>query len=121
MGFEQASSRMAKLKLRVAGGKVPIVSCYAPHNGKAPEERQVFSNAFSRFINELTSNGPTLVFVDLSARLHRRFGNEGSLMGPHFFGNPLAARNPESKRSRRVETCTAHSIVIGDDLFLWSL
>ena len=40
IGFRQATSRVAYLKLRVPGGKVAVCSIYALHNGKPAAERQ---------------------------------------------------------------------------------
>ena len=42
VSFCQQSSRMAFLRIRVPGGKINLCSIYAPHSGKAFDERQTF-------------------------------------------------------------------------------
>eukprot|EP00959_Pyramimonas_sp_CCMP1952_P015781 333843-Pyramimonas_sp.AAC.2 len=58
VGFRQASSRMASLKLRVVGDKILVCSAYAPHSGKPPSERQTFFQELNTFLGSLSCHGP---------------------------------------------------------------
>ena len=99
---------MAYLKLRVVGGKMMICSAYAPHSGKAFEDRRAFYSDLSTFLSGVSSRGPLLVRGDFNVRLHRRFPQEEAIMGPYVFGNPAAEYNPSSNRSLLAELCTRH-------------
>ena len=69
VGFCQASSRMASLKLRVQGGKAAFISAYAPHSGKRFDERQQFFQEVSDFLSQTSCHGPKFLMGDLNARL----------------------------------------------------
>ena len=117
VGFCQASSRMASLKLRVRGGKTALVVGYAPHNGKPVTERQRFYSEFTSFIAGLSCHGPKIVVGDFNARLHRRLSGEEALVGPYVFGERLAQFSPESNRSLLIELCSSLGLVIANTFF----
>ena len=81
------------------GGKVVLISAYAPHSGKPPQERASFFNDLTTLYSTTSANGAKVVLGDLNARLHQRYPGEDAIMGPHVFGNPAAVANPESNRA----------------------
>lgn len=117
IGFCQATARMASLKLRVAGGKVGIVTAYAPHSKVAPDHRQAFYQDLSHFVGNLSVHGPKLVLGDMNARLQCRFPGEEDIMGPYIFESPATILNAESNRNHLVELCTTHDLMIANTLF----
>ena len=117
IGFCQKSSRMASLKLRVSGGKVPVFSVYAPHNGKPYEERSNFYSELSCFMSSASGNGPKVALGDFNARLHVRQPGEDSILGEHIFGNPMAVHNTDSNRSLLMELCAASTMAVGNTFF----
>jgi hypothetical protein len=90
---------------------------YAPHSGKPVNERREFFSDLGSLLNQLSSHGPNFFMGDFNARLHHKFPEEESMIGPYMFGNPLASHNPDSNRSLLVELCSAHDFVIGKTLF----
>jgi hypothetical protein len=70
IGFVQASSRFASLKLRVEGGKINLITAYAPHSGYPYAERQRFFTELGDFENKLSAHGPNLILGDMNARLY---------------------------------------------------
>ena len=118
IGFCQASSRMATLKLRIRGGKTSIFSVYAPHNGKPIDERRGFYNGLGELLGSTSAHGLVLLYGDFNARLYRRFPTEEDIIGDHIFGNTSRAEfNHDSNRSLLVEMCMSHKLVIGNTLF----
>ena len=47
VSFCQASPRMASLKIRIQGGKMNIVTAYAPHSGYEYSERQQYFHSLA--------------------------------------------------------------------------
>ena len=70
IGFTQFSSRISWVKIRVPGGKVPIFSVYAPHNGKPFGTRSSFYATLQERVASVSGNGPKYVVGDSKARLH---------------------------------------------------
>ena len=56
-GFLQYSDRLASLRVKTRGGKVGIITGYAPHNLRPLEERQNFYTQLGRFCEKTSANG----------------------------------------------------------------
>ena len=106
VSFCQDSSRMAALKIRVRGGKMSIITAYAPHSGYDFADRQSFFHSLSEFVHKQSVHGPKLVFGDLNARLFRQLPGEEHLIGPYVFENRVAKISPCANRHLLVEFCT---------------
>ena len=76
VSFCQVSARMASLKIRVQGGKMALVSCYAPHSGYPLEDRVRFFSDLQAFTRNISVHGPKLILGDLNARIYRRLPGE---------------------------------------------
>ena len=63
VSFCQASPRMACLKIRIQGGKMNILSAYAPHTGYDFSDRQHFFHALAEFVNKQSAHGPKLIYL----------------------------------------------------------
>ena len=72
IGFREHTGRMASLKLKVQGGKIGIVSAYAPHGGRDYALRQSFFNELNAFFSKLSAHGSSFIAGNLNARLHYR-------------------------------------------------
>ena len=70
VSFCQASSRFASMKLRSRGGKIAILSVYAPQSGRSFDERYAFFQDLLEFWNSILSYSPKLIFGDLNSRLY---------------------------------------------------
>ena len=117
VSFRQESSRLARAKIRVKGGKVSICSVYAPHSGKSLSMRQSFFTALGDFLRKSSRHGALMVLGDFNARLHRRYHNEDHILGPYVFGSPNAEYNCASNRSLLMELCENIGLTIGNTLF----
>ena len=111
-GFLQLSSRIACLKVRVRGGKLALLSAYAPHSGRPFDERQRFFTQLDQAYQRTSVNGMRLVFGDLNARLHIRLPGEEDLIGDFVYETGRAATERNSNRELLVELCTSHSLAI---------
>ena len=76
VSFKQASSRMAALKLRARGGKIGLISAYAPHSGYPFPDRQQFYSQLVDFVRNVGTHGAKLICGDFNARLTRRLPGE---------------------------------------------
>ena len=117
VGFCQASSRMASLKIRIIGGKAAFISAYAPHSGKTYVERQTFYNELGEFIAKTTSHGPKFVLGDFNARLYRRLPGEEDIIGHGVFTNLSASIPDNANRYLLAEMCAAKGLVMANTFF----
>jgi len=117
IGFRMVSSRALVLKLRVNGGKVPVFSIYAPHNGKPHEVRREFYQSLGTLVRDISAHGGPILLGDFNARLHRQFPCDSPHVGPYVFGCPTAQHDPDSNRSLLLELCGAHGLVVSNTFF----
>ena len=117
MSFLQFSNRMASLKIRTSGGSISLISTYCPHNERPIEERRQFFESFANFAQARKAHGPTLIYGDFNARLHRRNPDEEDFIGPYVFGNLNASFDAESNRELLLEQCRALEYRIGNTFF----
>ena len=117
ISFCQASSRMASLKIRVRGGKLVLISCYAPHSGYPLIDRVNFFQSVAAFANKLSAHGPKLLLGDWNARLHRRLTGEEHILGPYLFSNPSLHIPQDSNRHLLIELCQSLKLVVANTLF----
>ena len=113
-GFVQLSSRVACLKLKVRNGKIALISAYAPHSGRAYDERQNFHAQLDRAYQRTSVNGPRIVFGDLNARLHTCLPGEGDVIGDFVFRTGRAVEELSSNRELLLELCTSHSLAVAN-------
>jgi len=62
-GFLQFSDRIASLKIKVVGGKVGIISGYAPHNLKDFGERQEFYINLGKLLDKTSVKGQKYILA----------------------------------------------------------
>ena len=117
IGFNQRSDRLARLKLRVSGGKCVFIAAYAPHGKRPHDERQQFYSDLSSFYAASATHGACVVAGDLNARIHRRLAGEDPVLGPFVFGSPTAELTVDSNRSLLMELCTANNLVVANTCF----
>jgi len=84
-GFLQFSDRMASLKLKVPGGKVGVITGYAPHNLKPYHERHDFYVNLARLWENTSVNGCRYFFGDFNARIGFQKPGEHAVFGPFGF------------------------------------
>jgi len=94
--FREHTDRIASISLRVPGGKILLVSIYAPHGGRGYYERQSFFDELGTFLEKSSSHGPKYIFGNFNARIHSRSKAEKHITGPYFYGNPNAESDPQS-------------------------
>ena len=117
IGFRQATSRWASLKMTVPGGKTYVVSAYCPRSGYSLGDRQQFYSELGIYIRKLTCNGPKLVVGDFNAKLYRRFPTEHDIIGPQVYPSASRIDNVQLNRHLLYELCVAHSMVISNTFF----
>ena len=112
-GFLQLSSRIACLKMRVAGGKLSMISAYAPHEGHSYDQRQQFYSELDSAYAHTSANGLRLVFGDFNSRFHRQQPGEEDIIGGHVFrtDRPIV---PNSNRELLLELCASHSLAVAN-------
>ena len=115
--FKQISSHLAVVKLRTKGGKMSLISAYAPHSGKGFDERQLFFEQLDTAFQRTSVNGLKLVMGDLNSRLHRSFPGEHLIIGDHFFKTSVRRLELGSNRELLLEFCAANSLAIANSFF----
>ena len=113
-GFLQYSDRMASLKLKVRGGKVGILTAYAPHNLKPYDERHNFYVNLSRLWEKTSVNGPKYISGDFNARIGSQRPGEGDIVGPFGFGRAAVHRVDVPNRDLLLEFCTDLGYVVAN-------
>ena len=113
-GFLQASDRMASLKLKVAGGKVGIITGYAPHNLKPYDERHDFYVNLGRLWEDTSVNGHKYLFGDFNARIGFRKPGEHEVFGPFGFGGEAVHQVDVPNRDLLFEFCTGLEYSVGN-------
>ena len=117
INFKQEGSRMAALRLRVRGGKLTLITAYAPHSGYSFAVRQKFFQDLGHFFSSFPSHGLRLVYGDLNAKLYHRAVGEEEIVGPYVFESPVAALTPDMNRQLLIEMCEANQLAIGNTFF----
>ena len=117
VSFTQPSSRFASLKIRVKGGKINLITAYAPHNGYPYADRQRFFSELGDFENRLSGHGPNFVFGDMNSRLYRRLPGEETVLGGHTFWSDEPIITDDMNRHLLVEFCVASNMVFTNTLF----
>ena len=83
--FDCNSARMAAIKIRVPGGKIAIISAYAPQSMISADRRLLFFTDLEVYYNSISVNGMKLLCGDFNPRLRYQFPGEEEIMGMHFF------------------------------------
>ena len=117
LGFVQPSNRFMGIKLRCAGGKLSIISAYAPHSGRKYDERLAFFQNLGWFYKSMSTHGPTIVYGDLNSRLYQISAGEERYIGPHALLNPVQRITPQMNRYLLLEFCAAEDMQIANTFF----
>ena len=117
IGFLQQSNRLCCLKLRVPGGKLAVISAYAPHSGYTFNARQQFFEDLGTMYEKTSVNGIKMVFGDLNARVIRRISGEEAFVGEHVFGDPETQLQLGSNRELLLELCASLGLAISNTFF----
>ena len=84
VGFLQYTNRVACLKFRVPGGKVGIISAYAPHDGHSFDKRQSFFEDLGSTYQRTSVNLGKFIFGDLNSSLFAQLPGEEPFIGDHL-------------------------------------
>ena len=90
-GFRAVNDRIAELRIRVPGGTLKILSCYAPHSKKPYDVRKNFYHDLLSNRKISTSHVSTMVLGDFNAKLFHRLPGEEDLLGDFVFTSPFSA------------------------------
>ena len=112
--FRQESSRMASIKLRIHGGKLTLVTTYAPHSGYPFNVRQEYFQTLGQFFHSQSGNGPKLVCGDFNSRLFRQLPGEEHIIGQHVFSNVDSQISSDANRNLLVEFCTCAGLMVSN-------
>ena len=113
-GFLQFSDRLASLKLNVAGGKVGIITGYAPHNLKPYDDRHRFYLELGTLLELTSVNGPKYILGDFNARIGFQRPGEDTCYGPFGFGRELVHITDIPNRDLLLEFCTEMEYAVGN-------
>ena len=116
-GFLQFSSRLMCMKFRVPGGKLGIISAYAPHGGYPFDARQQFFEDLGSMFERTSVNKSKMIFGDLNSRICSRLPDEDSCFGAHVFQNPSANLCLGSNRELLLECCTTYDLAVANTFF----
>ena len=78
-GFLQFSDRCACIKVKVRGGKIGIISAYAPHNLRPYDERYHFYQELGHLCDKCSVNGSLFLLGDFNARIGQRRPGEDDI------------------------------------------
>lgn len=115
--FCQYSSRIAGIKIRTPGGKIAIVSTYAPHAKRPFEERFQFFQDLTKYWQSISVNGQKLCFGDFNSRLYCRFGGEEKFIGQHYFKNQEKSMVGSLNRFLLLEFCATTNNCLANTFF----
>ena len=115
-GFLQYSDRLASIKLKVKGGKVALITGYAPHNLKPYDERQNFYTQLGHILEKTSVNGSKFVLGDFNARIGWCRAGEEHAFGPYGFGREATHQVDVSNRELLLEFCTGYQYMVGNML-----
>eukprot|EP00959_Pyramimonas_sp_CCMP1952_P422471 8849885-Pyramimonas_sp.AAC.1 len=116
-GYMQQSSRMASLRIRVAGGVLTLITTYAWTNVHEYDTRRDYYTDLAVFADKCRSHGPTIILGDFNARLLEQYAGEEDVIGEHVFRNPFSAWSPTSNRELLVELCHTLDACVANTYF----
>ena len=85
--FCQYSNRIAGIKIRTPGGKLAVISAYAPHAGRPFDERFNFFQDVTTYWQSISVNGQKMCFGDFNSRLYCKYAGEEDIIGSHYVKN----------------------------------
>ena len=89
MGFQLINDRLASLKLRIAGGKLNLLSAYSPHSGHSYESRKEFFDQLVAAWKPVSAHCSTIALGDSNAKLFHRMPADEEVIGQYLFESPL--------------------------------
>ena len=113
-GFLQFNERLAVLKLRVRGGRIGIVTAYAPHSLRPYDERQQFYTDLGDVLDKCSVNGPTYILGDLNAKLGAQRPGEEDIIGPFWYGREVTHKVEGCNRDLFMELCTDRCFTVAN-------
>lgn len=117
VSFCQFSPRMASLKIRIQGGKMVVVSAYAPHSKYLLSKRQPFYQQLAEFVHSLSAHVPKLIYGDMNSRLYQRQPGEEEYFGPYIFSNGDIEIKADSNRNLLLELCSNLKMMVMNSFF----
>ena len=100
ISFKLLGDRLATIRIKVSGGILNIMSAYAPHAGKAYEERKSLFDSVAKAWTPYGNHNCTIALGDFNTRLGERLPGEDDVVGPY-----VVSVNPNSNRELLIETC----------------
>ena len=116
-GFCQVSSRLAYIKLKIAGGTAVMFNAYAPHNLKLIEDRFEFYEQLSTHFEKVSTNGPKIILGDFNARIGSKRLGEDEVVGDFGFGREAVHKVEVPNRDLLLEFCLSHQMVVSNTFF----
>ena len=114
VGFLQYSNRLACLKFRVPGGKVGVISAYAPHDGHSFDSRQSFFEDLGSVYERTSVNLSKLIFGDLNASLRQALPGEEAYIGEFVFEHLQGVAALGSNRELLLELCATYGLAVSN-------
>jgi hypothetical protein len=111
-GFLQYNERLAVMKIKVKGGRIGVVTGYAPHNLRPCGERQLFYTDLGCLLDGCSVNGPVYLFGDFNSKLGARRPGEEDILGQFCYGREAAHKVEVSNRDLLIEFCTDRGYMV---------
>ena len=105
---------MAALKLSVQGGKIGVITAYAPHNLKPLDERRQFYTELCKLWERTSVNGPRYFLGDFNARVAFQKPGESDCFGPCGFGREAVHKVECPNRELLYEFCSNLGYAVGN-------
>ena len=110
----QHTGRTAYVKMTVQGGTLGVLTAYAPHNDKPPEEKFKFYEDLGDVFNKCSVNGQRLILGDLNARLGQRRPGEEEVIGGHTWGREAQKKVEPPNRDLLMQFCFESGLAVAN-------
>lgn len=117
MGFQLISERLAMPKLRMTGGKLHLLSGYAPHSGHSYGVRKEFFDQLEAAWKPRGEHAVTMAMGDMNAKLFHRSDVNEDTIGRFVFESPLRKDMAQTNRELLLEVCGAVGCCIANIWF----
>ena len=115
--FQLINDRLASLKLCVSGGKLNILSAYAPHSGHSYESRKEFFDQLVLAWKPMSAHSSTIALGDLNAKLFHRTPADEDIIGQYLFESQLRKEMAQTNRELLLEVCRAMRCCVANTFF----
>ena len=117
VSFQGINDRLARIRMKVFGGVLNVLSVYIPHDGHDLEYRQHIFDDLSKYTRRDHDHESTVVFGDFNAQLGYVGTDEESIIGQHVFKKTLCQKPGISNRDLLLEHCTTHEVLVKNTFF----